>query len=72
VNYWVGGPPEYDVVVGPGTYQRPDGYGGKIWEWVGCSEVEARAGTDASQAVRIADGVQVGGWGDPSFLTKLS
>jgi hypothetical protein len=72
VNYWHGGPPEYDVLVGPGTYQRADGYRGRVWEWVDCSEEQARVGVEGSWPPRRADNVQVGGWGDASFLTKLS
>lgn len=72
VNYWSEGNPEYDVIVGPGTYSRPGGYGGRIWEWVGCTEAEVESQVEASWPRRREDGVNVGGWGDPSVLTKLS
>lgn len=72
VNYWSGGPPEYDVLVAPGTYSRPQGYGGRIWEWVGCTEAQATNGITSSWSLRREDGVDIGGWGDPAVLTKLS
>lgn len=72
VNYWSEETPEYDVIVGPGTYSRPGGYGGRIWEWVGCTEAEVESHVEASWPRRREDGVNVGGWGDPSVLTKLS
>lgn len=72
VNYWSEETPEYDVIVGPGTYSRPGGFGGRIWEWVGCTEAEVEDHVEASWPRRREDGVNVGGWGDPSVLTKLS
>ncbi len=71
VNYWTEGEAERDVIVPPGSYSRPEGYGGRIWEWVGCTEEQATEGALASWPVRENDGVNVGGWGDVSFLTSV-
>jgi len=72
--YWFQGNPEYNVLLQGSLWRRPAGAGGRFWAYGGggCTAEFVKAQITGHIERTTAQGVNTGGWGDPSLFSPAS